>query len=115
MFFISKYDKISGKTDKKDKSMGKISEKEFAKICHGIYEDREIIIEHNPVGTREETLLWMLMSCLYSFLSLSDEETPCYNGKPTAEVYEQAIGFILKEKKSEDFDEKPYVALLKNV
>ena len=37
--------------------MTSISEAEFARICHGICEDRESIIKHNPIGTREEILL----------------------------------------------------------
>ncbi len=110
MFFAYNYDKISCITDKIDIiNMGKISEKEFAKICNGIYEDREVIWKHNPIGTQEETLLWMLMSCLHSYLSLSDVETPCFNGKPTAETYKQAIISMLKNKKSESFEEEKYL------
>lgn len=105
LLILRKYDKISLFNDK----MNKISEQEFAKICRGIDEDREIIIKHNPLGTREEILLWMLMSCLHSYLSLSDLETPCFNGKPNAETYKDAILFILKNRKTEDFDEEIYL------
>lgn len=90
-------------------NMTKISEKEFAKICHGIYEDREVIWKHNPIGTHEEILLWMLTSCLHSYLSLSEIETPCFSGKPNAETYREAISFILKNKKSDNFDETKYL------
>jgi hypothetical protein len=90
----------------------KISEKEFARICGGIYEDRESIYKHNPVGTQEETLLWMLLSCLISYLSLSEIETPCFAGKPTAETYYQAILFILNDRKSEDFETEKYLNIL---
>ncbi|MDQ3633075.1 MAG: hypothetical protein M3405_00990 [Acidobacteriota bacterium] len=90
--------------------MSKISEKEFVKICRGIYEDRKIIRRHNPIGeTMEETLLWMLMSCLHSYLSLTEIETPCFNGIPNAETYKQAILFILKDRKIEDFDAEKYL------
>ncbi|MGI8543658.1 MAG: hypothetical protein ACR2MD_09310 [Aridibacter sp.] len=90
--------------------MSKISEQEFAKICRGIYEDRKIIRRHNPIGeTMEETLLWMLMSCLHSYLSLTEIETPCFNGIPNAETYKQAILFILKDRKIEDFDAEKYL------
>jgi hypothetical protein len=81
--------------------MTKISEQEFARICEGIREDRESIFRHNPIGTREETLLWMFMSCLISYLSLSEIETPCFNGMPTAETYRTAILF--------DFDSEVYL------
>jgi hypothetical protein len=95
--------------------MTKISEKEFAKICRGIYEDREIIRKHNPIGdTQAETLLWMLMSCLHSYLSLTDLETPCFSGKPDVDTYRQAILFILKDRKTEDFDETTYIDELQN-
>ncbi len=89
--------------------MTKISEQEFAQICKGIYEDRESIRRHNPIGTRKETLLWMLLSCLISYLSLSDIETPCFNGMPTAETYRTAILFVLKDRKIEDFDTEIYL------
>ena len=93
--------------------MSKISEKEFARICEGICEDRESIFKHNPIGTREETLLWMLLSCLISYLSISEIETPCFNGIPTAETYRQAILFVLKDRKTGDFDAEKYLNLLK--
>lgn len=89
--------------------MSEITEREFARICEGIYEDRETICRHNPIGTREATLLWMLLSCLISYLSLSEIETPCFTGMPTAETYRDAIRFILKSKKAEDFDAEAYL------
>lgn len=93
--------------------MTKISEKEFARLCAGIYEDRETIHRHNPIGTLEETLLWMLLSVLISYLSLSEIETPCFtSGKPTAETYRQAILFVLRERKIGDFDAEKYLVKL---
>jgi hypothetical protein len=78
--------------------MTKISEAEFARIVNGIAADRESIIKHNPLGTDEEILLWMLLSCLASYLNLSDAETPCFNGKPNAATYRDAIKFVLKNR-----------------
>ncbi len=89
--------------------MTKITEQEFAKICAGIYEDSELICRHNPIGTREETLLWMLLSCLISYLNLAEIETPCFTGMPTTETYRTAILFILKDRKSGDFDAEAYL------
>lgn len=91
--------------------MAEISEEQFAQICRGIYEDREIICRHNPIGTREETLLWMLLSCLISYLSLAEIETPCFTGKPTADTYRQAILYILKDKKADKFDAEKYLEI----
>ncbi len=87
----------------------KISEKEFARICRGIREDREIICRHNPIGTQEEILLWMLISCLVSYLSLSEIETPCFTGKPDAETYRAAVLFVLKDRITENFDAEKYL------
>ena len=89
--------------------MAKITEHEFSRICRGIFEDRETILRHNPIGTREETLLWMLLSILISYLSLSEIETPCFTGMPTAETYRQAILFVLKDRRSEEFDALAYL------
>ena len=89
--------------------MSKISEKEFEKICAGIFTDRESIWKHNPIGTPEEILLWMLLNCLVSFLSVSEIETPCFTGKPTAETYRQAILFVLKDRKIENFQAEKYL------
>lgn len=101
------------RTAMKFKTPTKITEPEFAKICGGIDEDREIIRQHNPIGeTMEETLLWMLMSCLHSYLSLTELETPCFSGKPNAETYRDAILFILKDRKTDDFEAEKYLEQL---
>ena len=87
--------------------MGKmttITRGEFESICAGIYNDREAILRHNPMGTHEETLLWMLLNCLTSYMSLSETETPCFTGMPDAKTYREAILFVLKARNSQDFD-----------
>jgi len=88
----------------------KISEPEFARICRGIRDDRDSIVKHNPIGSDQEILLWMLLSCLVSFLSLSEIETPCFTGKPDAATYREAILFVLKDRRSADFDPASYLA-----
>lgn len=89
--------------------MTKLTEAEFARICGGIHEDRESIIKHNPLGSGEEILLWMLLSCLVSYLNLTEIETPCFTGRPDAATYRQAILFILKDRKTEEFDAGKYM------
>jgi hypothetical protein len=81
-----------------------ITESEFARICAGIREDREQIIRHNPLGSAEEILLWMLLSCLISYLSLSENETPCFTGRLDAATYKHAIIFILRDRRTTAFD-----------
>jgi hypothetical protein len=89
--------------------MVKISESEFAGICRGVHEDRASILKHNPVGTPAETLLWMVLSVLSVYLSLSEIESPCFNGKPTADTYRDAILFVLSRRKTSDFDARVYL------
>ena len=89
--------------------MTTISEAEFARICNGIVEDRETIIKHNPIGPQDEILLWMLLSCLISYLNLTDIETPCFSGKPDAKTYRDAIIFVLKSRTGPAFDAGKYL------
>lgn len=89
-----------------------ISEAKFAEICDGIRQDRESIIKHNPIGPDDEILLWMLLSCLVSYLSLTEQETPCFTGKPDAATYRDAILFVLKPRTELDFDAGKYLDAL---
>ena len=89
-----------------------IGEDEFVKFCGGIKADRASICKHNPLGTDEEILLWMMLGVLVTFLSLPEIETPCLSGKPDAETYRQAILFVLKKRKSGDFEVEKYLAEL---
>ena len=86
-----------------------ISEAEFARICNGIREDREIIIKHNPIGPGDEPLLWMLLGCLVNYLGLTDNDAPCFPGKPSADTYREAILFVLKDRRSAEFDAAKYL------
>lgn len=89
--------------------MASISEAELGRIVNGILEDKSAILRHNPIGSESETLLWMLMSCLVSYLSLEDNQTPCFTGRPDANRYREAITFILRGRKTDDFDESSYI------
>ena len=87
----------------------KISENEFKKICENLRAESDLIYKHNPIGTKEETMLWMLLIILLSYLSLSEIETPCFTGMPTAETYHNAILFILKDKREDNFNVENYL------
>jgi len=51
----------------------------------------------------------MLLNSLIIYLNLTDLETPCFNGKPDAKVYRDAILFALKERRIDDFDADKYL------
>ncbi len=96
--------------------MTKISEAEFARICEGIYEDRAAICRHNPIGsTPQETLLWMLLGVLISYLNLPEIEMPCFNGVPTAKTYREAILHVLQTRTVGKFDAENYLNQLTKV
>ncbi len=87
----------------------KISEKEFARLCDGLAADREIVIKHNPIGTADETLLWMLLGILGTYLSLTELETPCFTGRPDAATYRRAIEFVLQQRSDVPFNAAPHI------
>ena len=89
--------------------MACLTEAKFAEICDGIYKDRAKIIKHNPIGTDDEILLWMLLSVLVSYLSLSEMETPCFTGKPDADTYRSAVLFVLNDRREGDFNADKYL------
>lgn len=92
--------------------MTKIGEAEFARICDGIVEERDSIIRHNPIGAPDEILLWMLLGCLISYLNLSEIETPCFTGKADAKTYRDAIDFVLRDRRTDEFETADYLDLI---
>ena len=89
--------------------MTKITRDEFERICAGIAEDRESIIRHNPIGTDSEILLWMLLSCINVYLSLHENEMPCFQDVPDESTYREAILFVLRGRCEDDFDPEPII------
>lgn len=92
--------------------MTKINQAEFVRICNDIYQDRETIIKHNPIGSDAEILLWMLLSILISYLSLDEKEIPCFPNSTNIETYRQAILFVLNTRKTVDFEVEKYLKKL---
>jgi hypothetical protein len=95
--------------------MTRITEAEFARICAGIEADADIIVRHNPIGPRPEVLMWMLLSCLISYLNLSEAETPCFPGRPSADTYRDAVLFVVGPRMKDKFDAGSYMDRLENV
>ncbi|MEQ1761667.1 MAG: hypothetical protein ABL984_00845 [Pyrinomonadaceae bacterium] len=89
--------------------MACISETRFAEICDGIRSDRDLIVKHNPLGTEDEILLWMLLSVLISYLSVTDQETPCFTGVPDANTYRDAILFVMNDRTEDGFEPEPHI------
>ena len=89
-----------------------ITEAEFERLCRQISEDRDVIIRSNPIGSDEEILLWMLLGTLVSYLSLTENESPCFNGRPDAQTYREAIRFVLRGRMTE-FDPRPMIDSLR--
>jgi len=94
--------------------MTEITAAEFRRIVDGILDDRASIVRHNPIGSEEETLLWMLMSSLVVYLSLNEMETPCFTGRPDAKTYKDAIELILRDRKADEFNAGPLIDKLLN-
>ena len=86
-----------------------MTEAELERLVDGIVADREVIVRSNPIGTPEEILLWMLLGCLVSYLDLSETETPCFSGVPTAETYREAIEFVIRNRRNGEFVAAPYL------
>ena len=89
-----------------------ISESELSGMVDDIRNDRESIIRHNPLGSDEEILLWMLLGCLVNYLSLDETETPCFPGRPAADTYRDAIAFVLRNRTIGEFAIEPYLERL---
>lgn len=97
-----------------DELMSNISETELKRMIEGIREDRETIIKHNPIGSNDETLLWMLLGCLLSYLSITESETPCFPGRPDANAYREAVLFVLRGRYEGEADPAEFIdSLLK--
>jgi hypothetical protein len=93
-------------------SMETISESELRKICVEIYRDRFAIYDFNPQMKPAEAVQWMLLGCLISRLSITDEELQ----EASATSYAEAITKLLSERTAGGFDARSVVdELMKRV
>ena len=86
-----------------------ISEEEFKRVCDEIYRDRFEIYEFNPTASRSEAVLWMLLGCLISRLSITDEELQSLAGSSSLNTYGEVVCKLLIERSAPPFDPYPYV------
>lgn len=95
-----------------DAELHAISEAEFAKLCDEIYADRHQIYEFNPSASRREALLWMLLGCLISLLSVPDSEQQSFYEPSSHDPYVDAICAILQNRMRPPFDPQAHLAEL---
>lgn len=86
----------------------KISREEFEKLCDEIYRDRLEIYEFNPGATRRDALLWMLLGCLISLLSINYEELEALTDS-SGKDYGDVVCQLLRERAEPTFDARPHV------
>ena len=92
--------------------MSTISEQEFIKLCDDIYRDRLQVYSYNPNVSRREAVLWMLLGCLLSLLSVPILDQPSTHGESTADFYADAIGEVLQHRMQPEFDPHVLIAEL---
>ncbi len=89
--------------------MSTISEMEFKRLCDDIYADRQQVYAFNPNVSRREALLWMLLGCLVSLLSIPILEQPSVYGGASADPYGDAVCEVLKNHTQPAFDPRSYL------
>lgn len=86
-----------------------ISEAELIRLCENLYTDRRQIYEFNPNAGQREAMLWMLLGCLLSLLSIPDNEQPSVNSSST-DPYGDAVREILRNRTQPSFDPQSHLA-----
>jgi hypothetical protein len=92
--------------------MSTISAEEFEKLCRDIFADRCQIYSFNPNASRREALLWMLLGCLVSLLSVPILDQPSVYGGSRTDPYADAICELLQSRMDPAFDPRIYLAEL---
>ena len=92
--------------------MSVISEQEFIKLCDDIYADRHQLYEFNPSVARREAVLWMLLGCLLSLLSIPDAEQPGLFNGASSDPYADAISALLRNRTRPPFEPQAHLASL---
>lgn len=93
--------------------MSTISEREFKKLCDDLYADRFLIYTYHPnASDRREALLWMMLGCLVSLLSVPLLEQPSVYGGTGPDPYGDAVLEVLHGRMEPAFDPQPYLVEL---
>lgn len=91
------------------KTVETISEGEFKNLCDEIYRDRLEIYSFRPGAKPDEALLWMLLGCLISLLSVTDAELQALAQPSSPDPYRDAVFNLLHGRAAPPFDARPYV------
>ena len=89
-----------------------ISGEEFERLCDEVYRDRFEIYGFNPAASRTDALLWMLLGCLISLLSVGDEELEALAASSGSGDYGDVIRELLQTRAAQPFDAGPYLEQL---
>jgi hypothetical protein len=82
---------------------------EFEKLCRDIYADRRQIYSFNPNASHREALLWMLLGCLVSLLSVPILDQPGVYGGSSTDPYADAICELLQPRMNPAFEPRVYL------
>ena len=86
-----------------------ISEEQFRKLCEDVYTDRDLIYSYIPGLSQRDALLWMLLGCMVSLLSVPAHEQPnVYTGE-SEDPYGDAICQFLQARAQTAFNPRPYL------
>lgn len=100
---------MSEHTAERSAAHATITEAEFVRLCEDLYTDRRQIYEFNPNAGRREAMLWMLLGCLISLLSIPDTQQPSVNSSST-DPYGDAVREILRHRTHPSFDPQSQLA-----
>lgn len=92
--------------------METISKEEFQRLCDEIYRDRFEVYEFNPDLSRREAALWMLMGCLISLLSVTDEELQRLASSSGRETYGDLVCELVRKHAAPPFDPSTHLEKL---
>jgi hypothetical protein len=86
-----------------------ISEEKFRALCEEVYRDRAEIYGFHPGAGRSEALLWMLLGCLISLLSVDEVEMEAVADSSGKYLYLEAVCALLEKRTEPHFNPRPYL------
>lgn len=86
-----------------------ISEERFRALCDEVYRDRLEIHGFYATASRSEALLWMLLGCLISLLSVDESELATASDSSGEYFYLEAICALLERRAEPRFNPRPYL------